>query len=366
MFKAFIIVPFVVMLFLKTVTSHGGHNEGPQTKNAIQDALLSYLCRGSNGLPCNAHGSCSSGMCTCNRGYSGRTCEINDADISSFGQDGGTSGMNNNGGFNLHDLIPHHFTESPQGGHAGDTSGRDNNVGGFNLHDLIPPTTEPPQIVACLTNDENACSGHGYCHEGSCLCESGHSGIMCELSAELGFCRTYKDCAECMALMNDCPEKCSLMANFKLVFGFQRQRDGGTFRKCRFRNPVRNCTFYFRQESVSTQGMKTIAVKACMYYNEATTNTSDTVEQLKDKPLQPVTSPEPSTSSPDDQSNIGMDSQDTHDSHAHHDHGTMGDADHGTMGDAGKQNSNTKDSGTSFIKPEMLLVVGSILMLLQF
>lgn len=319
----------ILTLFLRTVRSHGGHSEGLDTKNAIQDALLSYLCRGANGFPCNGHGSCSSGMCTCYSGYSGLKCEKGDSSSDTI---------------NFSDVI----------------SGMNNNVGGINLHDLLSPATNEPTIISCVTNDESSCSGNGFCHEGSCLCQPGYSGLTCELSQEVGFCKTYKECAECTAFMNPCPEKCSIMANFNLVFGFPKDHEGRTFRKCRFRNSDHNCTFYFKEESESPQGVKNIMVKACLAYQEATTNTNDTLEQLKDVPLQPDTSSRPSTSSDDVDNNSQSDShvpqkEDPHKSHID-----------GSTSDAGKQNTYSGDSGTGLLKPEVLLLVGSVAIVLHF
>ena len=328
MYRLFIIV----IICVKTVRSHGGHGDTIQTKQSIQDALLSYLCHGANGYPCNGHGSCSGGACTCFHGYSGPKCEINDADTTNVGDTGDT------------------IIGSPD-------------VGELNLHDLISPlggATEPPQILACMSSDENTCSGNGLCHEGSCICKPGYSGITCELSHDQGFCKTYKECAECTAFMNDCPNKCSLIAKFRLVFGFPRATDGGNFRKCRFRNSDFNCTFYFKQESESLQGMKTIAVKACLNYNEASTKANDTIEQLKDKPLQPITS----SPAQDDTVPSTVDDR-TVDGHSHdpHDH-THGDHTHEDMGDAGKQDKSTGDSGASMTRPCVLLLIGGIMLLL--
>lgn len=323
-----------VTVIIKTVNSHGGHGDTLQTKNAIQDALLSYLCHGANGYPCNGHGSCSGGACTCYHGYSGLKCEINDADLTSIGNIGDT------------------FLGGPDTG------------GGLTLDDLLSPLaiTESPQVLACLSTDADACSGHGFCHQGNCICEPGHSGILCELSHEQGFCKTYKECAECTAFMNDCPKKCSLIAKFRLVFGFPRATDGDNFRKCRFRNSDFNCTFYFKQESESPQGLKTIAVKACLNYNEAITKANETAaEQMKDKPLKPVTpSPTPAlttTSTVDDRSSIDH-SHEPHDTHTHDDHA------HDTMADSGKQDTSKGGSGASVIKPGLFVIIGSVLMFL--
>lgn len=320
MIKDLGIVTIIVALCLKCVTSHGGHSEDLNTKNAIQDALLSYRCRGANGFPCNGHGYCSSGMCTCYAGYSGLKCENSGSGLDIFAT----------------------ATE--------DTLVGNNNVGGLNLHDLLSTDSNEPQILACVNNNENTCNGNGICQEGSCICEPGYSGLTCELSHEVGFCQTYKECAECTAFMNPCPDKCSMIANFKLVFGFPKSSD--TFRKCRFRNSDHNCTFYFKEESETPQGWKTIMVKACLAYQESSTNSNETLEQLKDSPLQPETSSKSPTSSSD--SSAGVVKEDPHKGH-----------DHGSSGDTGKPDSFSGDSGTSLLKPEVLFVIGSIALTLR-
>lgn len=311
----------VQTLLLVTVTSHsGGHGGDVQTYNAIQDALLSYLCRGSNGFPCNGHGSCSSGICTCYVGYSGHKCNISDGDISS--------------------LDP--VDESVRA---------DNNVAELNLHDLLSSSTDEKHIMACIASDINACNRHGICHEGDCLCEPGRSGITCELSHELGFCNTYKECAECTAFMERCPEKCGMMANFRLVFGFPIKTEGSTFRKCRFKNSEQNCTFHFKQESVNAQGMKTIIVKACLAHRETTTNNSDALEQLKDIAMQPDTSSQNSTVA------ITPDVEAETEEHVHVED---------KQDDASEIRKSTQgDSGTSLAKPEVVLVFGSLIMMLK-
>lgn len=309
-------------LLLVTVKSHsGGHGGDSQIKkfNAIQDALLSYLCRGSNGLPCNGHGSCSSGICTCYVGYSDHKCDLYEGDMSI--------------------LAP--VDESVR---------TNNNVEEMNLHDLLSSSsTDEKHIMACIATDINACNRHGFCHEGDCLCEPGRSGITCELSHELGFCNTYKECAECTAFMEQCPKKCGMMANFRLVFGFPIKTKGSTFRKCRFKNVEYNCNYYFKQESENAQGMKTIIVKACLAHRESTTNNTDALEQLKDTPIQPDTSSQNITvvGTPDSEVEVEED--------AHAD----------DTGETGKQDSTQGDSGTSLTKPEVVLVFGSLIMMLK-
>lgn len=336
------------------VDAHGGHPEDFRNKNAIQDALLSYLCQGANGFPCNGHGSCSGGVCTCFQGYSGLKCERNDADMLSFGE---TGMAGSDIGFGAPDLTGLGVTfRHPTA----------NDVGGINLHDLMSSPMDHAHTISCMPSDENPCSGNGYCQKpGICVCEPGYSGILCELSAEVGFCRTYRDCAECTAFMDPCPDNCTTMANFKLVFGFPKVPTGSTnFRQCRFRSSKLNCTFHFKEESEDDHRYKTIMVKACLASEEGTANMSESVTEIKDTPMQPLPESTQITASvtrtDSDQrtemasTTVSEQGMDSHEGHIHphkEDEPTSGN-------NAGKQSG--VGGGASFTKPEVIWVLGCL------
>ncbi|KAL4224778.1 hypothetical protein ACF0H5_015475 [Mactra antiquata] len=255
-----ILVLLVVSSQVFVVTSHGGHVDDTRRRADMQDALLSYLCNGANGVQCNGQGTCRRGVCLCYSGYSGVKCETADDDSN---------------------IMNEPVTESTIiNGSDADT---------LNLHDLLGISLpDMPLSDSCTETDDQPCNGRGMCHEGVCACNEGYSGLTCELPHNAGFCNTYRECAECVSLMKTCPDHCSNMAKFKLVFGFPIDREG-TFKKCRFRYPELNCTIYFKQESEDEQGRITIMVKACLAsQNEASSrDNGEAVERSTDRNITP-------------------------------------------------------------------------------
>lgn len=248
------------------MASHGTHGSDPLGKSAINNALLSYLCRGENGMPCSGHGVCQQGVCICDTGYNGTKCEVEVND------------------------------------RAESSSNTGSDVDGLMVHDNLGAGQEDNGRMtdSCLETDHQPCEGHGVCNNGACDCDEGYSGFLCELSSKVGFCRTYKECAKCISFMRKCPDKCEKMANFKHVYGFPVNKQGVSFRRCRFKDIPRNCTFYFQEEGEDERGMKTIMVKTCLAYHGATVDSGEAVEQSTDRPMVPDMTSDEITQSPED------------------------------------------------------------------
>lgn len=265
---------FVVFLTLsfssETVRSHGTHpgplgslkaNQDKLTSASLNDALLSYLCRGKNGIPCSGHGQCSGGMCVCDRGYSGIKCDVNSADVPAVMP------------AEVPPLLP---VSLPEGLPPTESL--------FPFDAMREPqstssteTSIPFEPVYCTEQDESICSGRGLCHGGRCVCDQGFSGTICELSSSVGFCKTYKECAECTAFMTSCPHRCTKMGSFYLVYDFPNT--GSPLWTCRFRSSKFLCSFLFQKEYEEASGYKSIMVRPCLdYSNPQDTNT--TTEQI--------------------------------------------------------------------------------------
>ena len=280
----------VLLLDINLVTSHATHGgmkaSQDRLTSSLNDALLSYLCRGKNGLQCSGHGQCSGGMCACDRGYSGMKCDINSADMPPVMAPTGLPSLLPG------DLPPALPMEIPPMVLPGDLSQPIMPMGlppnpipsdmhappsflstGFPFEPMLERTqassTESSltsDLVYCTVQDESICSGHGLCQGGRCVCDTGFSGTICELSSKVGFCKTYRECAECTAFMVPCPEKCSKMGSLYLVYGFPDS--ASPLWTCRFRSSKFQCYFYFQKEYEDPTGYKSIQVIPCMDYRK--------------------------------------------------------------------------------------------------
>ena len=391
----------VLLLFgyLTFVSTHGpSHNsDHGDLRSSLHDLFMDTLCRAENGLTCNGHGQCISGMCLCNQGRYGAKCAStsNDADMAdpgsvfggfdfsqltglpgfvssespgedmtqrpregvhgmaSFGSgqgDGGLGmdvfgsrsgeGLRGMDGFgdnimpqthtsgplttfgnldNIHDgivrdiqgnTIPH---AHPEGASAsfGNLDNIRESISRDNQDNALPQTHSGSSLAtfgnldnphentvrdhtACGNVDEMPCNGRGNCVDGQCVCNTGFSGFTCEVSQTEGFCLTYKPCAECTAFMQPCPNTCTNMAQFNLVYGFPT--NAGSFRKCRFRSTKYSyaCTFYFQQESENMFGRKTIMVRPCTQFRDILNTTAATqIPTLADISVQQETTDAP-------------------------------------------------------------------------
>lgn len=262
MLKLVGIILLAFFMEIHAVVSHGTHTglkaNQDRLTSSLNDALLSYLCRGRNGLPCSGHGQCSGGMCACERGYSGMKCDVNSADMAPMAP---MSPMN------PQQLFPN----APP------------SLQSFPFEPMVEQQSQTTSVVPisqentfCSVQDDSICSGHGLCQGGSCICDQGYSGTICELSSSEGFCNTYKECAECVAFMITCPSKCSKIGTFYLVFNFPNT--GLSFRTCRSRSTKFHCYYHFQQEYEEPSGFKSIMVRPCLDYQRIL-DTNTTTEE---------------------------------------------------------------------------------------
>lgn len=283
------------------VTSHATHSGQKASQDrltsSLNDALLSYLCRGKNGLQCSGHGQCSGGMCACDRGYSGMKCDINSADMPPVMPP--PSDLPSMLPGELPPVLPGEMPpvelpgNLPPSAFPGDIPPQaipgDIHASPSFLTTRFPfeplvdrqqtSSTEAPLAsdpIYCTVQDESICSGHGLCQGGRCVCDQGYSGTICELSSDVGFCKTYKECAECTAFMIPCPEKCSKMGSFYLVYGFPDT--GSPLWTCRYRSSKFQCMFYFQREYEDPSGYKSIQVVPCLDYRKLADSNTTTEE----------------------------------------------------------------------------------------
>ncbi|KAH3894196.1 hypothetical protein DPMN_018353 [Dreissena polymorpha] len=246
------IVCLVALFFVQCIYAHGPSNSEGISESST--TLFLYTCNGDNGVPCSGHGSCYSGVCSCNIGFTGITCEL---------QIGGALNVNNTeirdrslldllqSGFNLLSTLDTEMASFRSG---------NNTVEVANFPVMERETVVP--LSACSATERDPCNGNGRCRSGACDCMPGYSGFRCELSSSVGFCNTYRACAECTAFLEVCPDSCAYMAQFNLVYGFPTTVSSG-FGSCRSRSAVRRCSIFYMQESETPQGWKTIIVKPC-------------------------------------------------------------------------------------------------------
>ncbi|XP_052799914.1 integrin beta-1-like [Mya arenaria] len=272
--------------------THGSSERHGDLRSSLQDLYRNTLCRGENGQPCNGHGRCLSGICACNPGRYGLKCEVNGADLAD--QHSMLSG------FDLPRLTGFSgFTAPTTAENAEELPSQPSGDFGLgdNFGENVFPNTEPSsqndnvrssdnrrenninENLACGTFNENPCNGRGLCRDGVCECQTGFSGFTCEVSHSLGFCNTYRECAECKAFIMACPNTCSNMANFKLVYDFPTM-PSSFLRKCRFRSSKFSCSYYFMQETEDIMGRKTIMVRPCYNFREIVNMTTRTESPL--------------------------------------------------------------------------------------
>merc|ERR1711871_1310646 len=164
------------------------------------NCVLGYMGDGCDVRSCAAtcsHGKCEDGKCVCEDGYYGSNCDKLD----------GCGGCSNAGVCNVSAVDPNLFECTCIEGFEGEHCER----------------------KSCLKGKEGfSCSGHGQCAGGSCVCETGYTGLDCGTSGSekeaftahvAVYCTHY--CNPCFksddtAAYSRCQDKCKFTCNADL------------------------------------------------------------------------------------------------------------------------------------------------------
>ncbi|XP_065128705.1 integrin beta-7 [Paramisgurnus dabryanus] len=156
----------------------GQHCECMQNNNMDSIQSMLTLCRqDNNSLVCSGQGSCECGKCVCHGRYSGKFCQCDDGSCERYN----SMICNGKGTCNCGTCICH-------GNYTGSACS-------------CPPSTENCQY------NKGLCSGQGKCVCNQCQCNTGFTGSHC--SSILNHCAQFKDCVEChVEGEGDCAKTC--------------------------------------------------------------------------------------------------------------------------------------------------------------
>ncbi|XP_072025321.1 uncharacterized protein [Amphiura filiformis] len=150
-------------------------------------------CPGDFGLDCSGHGECNSATheCTCNGGWTGDGCEIPDCP--------GSPDCNDRGHCNV-TVDPPQCTDCIPGWMGADC----NEPCTFGIQ--VPMDSGNCECFTCYTGKgcNSECSGNGLCMDGTCECEPGWWGEVCEVAGCPG---EGKDCSghgDCNSVLHQC------------------------------------------------------------------------------------------------------------------------------------------------------------------
>ncbi|XP_046583090.1 integrin beta-1-like [Haliotis rubra] len=175
-------------------------------------------CQGPNStVPCSGVGKCECGQCVCRRGYSGSFCECHDNACPTYA--GRTCG--------------------------GPTQGRCSCGVCFCNEGYTGKSCECATSPAgCLDDKQELCSGNGTCVCGQCKCREGYVGRLCDKCPTCpGVCADSRTCAECVAFGTGLPEiECLKKCGHVVKVDNIDEDDNGT---CKLKDEDR-CTMKFK------------------------------------------------------------------------------------------------------------------------
>lgn len=136
---------------------------------------------------CSGHGTCSSGTCICDTGYTGYLC--NQCDTGYVGYP---------------DCVDDACDPDPCSGHGTCSGGSCTCYTGYSGAECNQCATGYVGYPNCIDDpcDPDPCNGHGACEEGACVCDIGYTGSWCDSCAP-GF-TGYPNCRMCFS-NSDCP-----------------------------------------------------------------------------------------------------------------------------------------------------------------